>query len=312
MSTIMKGARALLATIAPVTGHRAGGIVTMCATAGTVNVPKNTYLIPIQNRQPQVDLLVKVETGPNADKSWTVAVAPGTDVTCVSNIGGARHNLTINTPMMIDPPIVGIASAVVKANWVAGTDPTGQEAINSACLFENIQATLGEYLSKSPTTAFPALVLAWGGSDPADGSSTSTLSQRGRGGTDSRLLQDTFLASLFVSRFDSDALRRSDGLALVERLSALWQDRRSVDEQIFSGPPGTVVQRRSRASGDGEFYKRFHCYQIALSVTRLLQREDTRTYYDFDHALINAISPQLPVIPGQGDLTMVKDAKVDL
>lgn len=285
--------------------------MTVKSTAGTVTLPKNTYAMPIINRQVQTDLIMKVGTGPNTDKSWSVTVA-GISVSAVSNIGGIRHNIPINTPLVFDPPVDGIASAVTSAAWVGGADPTGQEALHSAVLYEHMAGTLSDLVAKSAATAFPALVLAWAGSDPASGSSTSTLNKRGTMASAQTLIQDSFLASLFVSRLESDAMRRSDGLALIDRISSLWTDRRSVDEQVFSGPAGTMIQRRMRVANLGEAYQRFHCYQLAVALTRTLQREDTRTYNEFDHALINGISPQVPVLPGQGDLTVVDDLLVNL
>lgn len=312
MSTITSTLRSMMAVMQPATGTQADGTVVATASGGDVNVPRSTYAIPIIGGAHRPDLAVKTAAGPNADDSWTVT-SGGDNVDFVSNIGGARHILPDATSLVFDPAISGIASLVAAADWANGADPTAFGGVRDMTIVERFEGPAAAVdLRRSNIKGFPAVILAWQDSEPADGSTISQTRRDTRVGTRKNLYKETFRLSVITIRADSPDVRREEGLLIMDELSGLLTDRQEVDGVFFSNPSGLQIRRRWREVGPQPFYQKHFVYNILVSAEVTLQQTDARTYVDLEKVVFDVEKPQDPALPNQGDITVVDDVEVDM
>lgn len=290
MSITIDTARDIMAALQPTTGTRATGkiLVTPNGTAPTV-IRRNQCLIPIINSDARETLLFKVAEGPedgdpNPKGSWIVDPA-GSSIDVFSVLGGKRHNLPAGTKMRLDPlppeplnPVVTLQSATTD-----GADPIHFGGVKSVVMFETLGgASLDIDLFRSQSGQMPGIVVVWDGSEPADGTTQSSLNRgRTRVGTRRSLWNERFNLFIITKRMDSDHMRRSEGLQILDDLTEWLTDRQAIDGQVFSAPAGIQIRGRQRISGLGPPYQQVYVYLIQLSVTRLLQMRDERTWSDW-------------------------------
>jgi hypothetical protein len=291
-----------MATLQPATGDRASGPVTLTASGADVTVPRNTFAMPIIDGHRRPDLLLKTGEGPNEDGSWTVT-SGGTAVTFISNIGGVRHNIPINTRISFDPPLIGLVSTLPTADsaFTGGTDPTVFGTIKDMVIYENLDGPNFQIdLRRSAVTRFPCVLVTWMNTEPADG---TTISQTHRATRSNRF---------GVLKEQSDHSRRHEGLEIIDTMAGLLTDRQSVDESPFSNPGGVQIRQIIRDISPENDYQKMYIYSLMLSTERNLQQTDSRVYSDWLLAVMDIYKPQDPALPNQGDFTLVDDVEIDM
>lgn len=289
MSITIDTARDLMAVIAPTTGTRATGkiIVTPNGTAPTV-IRRNQCLIPMVNGDARESLLFKVAEGPNDDPdpkgSWTVAPG-GSSVDVFSVLGGKRHNLPRGTQFKLDPlPVENLNPVVTLQSTITdGAEPLHFGGVKSVVQFESLGgASLDLDAYRSQIGQLPGIIIVWDGSEPADGTTQSSIERgRTRIGTRRSLWKERFNLFVITKRMDSDHMRRSEGLQILDDITEWLTDRQAVDGQVFSSPAGIQVRGRGRVIGPSAQYQQLYVYVLQLSVTRLLQQRDEREWNDW-------------------------------
>jgi hypothetical protein len=311
MSDILNLQRDIAAICGPETGTRATGAVTMVAEAADVNIPRNTFIIPILDGQLKPSFVFRVGPGPNLDKSWTVT-SEGVQVDAMSNIGGARFNLSEGTAFRLDPPsIEGIASILASSDFEGGSDKTAFGALRDVVFFEKLGAKPNVDLLRSEVVKFPAMIITWIDSTPADGTTLPNV-QSSRGSRNSTVYKEMFQLTIFSSRAECDHLRREEGHYLMENLCDWLKDRTSVDGRVFSAPSGLHILRRYREDGRSQIYQRFYIYNILLTAQNTLTRRDVREWNDWNTTVIDSSLTQRPALPNQGDKIIVDDMTVEM
>lgn len=300
-TTIIEIARDLMAVCAPTTGTRATGKVLVRAKAGKGNVtlPANWHFIPAINNAAREELLFKTATGPNRAKypdgkrkkasadepdapSWWVIPEAGTAVDILSVLGGKRHNLPAGTKLFFDPlhPDLEPVVEVLDGGITGGVDPTWLGGAMSIVQFEQLvgtTATLDAF--RAQVDKFPAVVIVWDGSEPADGTTQSSLDRaESRVGPSQQLFKERFNLFVLSKRVDGDHMRRNEGLKLLDDITLWLTDAMEVDGQVFSTPTGVQIRGRARVAGDSASYQQLYIYMLQLSVTTLWKRYDSRTF----------------------------------
>ena len=289
------------------TGAGAAGNVTI---GKNVDVYEGEYAIPVLDGSYRDDLVIKVGTGPNDATDgrtyWRVTSA-GTDVTFISNLGGARHNTIVlpttgDTVIAFDPPLDGIASAVLKTNFTGGADASGLGALQDAFMYEQFEGDPTD-LARSNLNRLPGALIVWKGSTSADGGSVAQTYQIRMSATQT-LMSETFDLLIFVDRLQGDHLRRLQGLYLLELATGYLTNRVSVDGRVVSAPSGVQVQRRfvqGLQNGDG--YVGTYIYGMTLSVMGAYVMTDLRTFSNLNKFMLDAVKP-FTVADG-GDIAVV-------
>ncbi len=302
MSSVVEIARHLMAVMQPQTGSRSSGVATITASGDDVEIPRSTYALPIVQGQVRPELVFKVGEGPNADKSWTVT-STGTDVDILSNIGGARHNLADGTKLIFDPPIDGIASIATKGSLTGGADATFLGGVKDMIQYEQLGTSDPEVdLWHGAIQGFPAVIVTWSGSKDLDVDVRRGVS----------LSEEIYTISVIASRMEADHIRRLEGQIILDGLRSLLIDRQSVDGVPFSSPSGVQITRRGRQPGKGRVFQAFYIYFLEVVVSSAFVQTDTRTYHDLELISMDVLKPQDPVLPNQGDITVVDDNEIDL
>lgn len=310
MSDLITLGRDILAVCSPATGTRASGAVTVTASDADVTIPVANYLLPVVGGQVEAKWAFKVSRGPNSDKSWT-ATSDGTAISAMSNLGGARYNVPDATRFVLDPPIDGIESIEATGDFSGGVNPSGLATLHDAVMWEELGAPISDVIHKSGISKFPAAVLGWAQSEPADGS-TDGYSNGSRTSRKSMTYRETFSLSIIANRAESGHHRRQQGLAIISELCDLMLDRHSVDGRPFSNPRGIQIIRRYREKLNSQFYKKFDVYVILLGVMHSIEQRQYRTWDDYLANNIDVLTMQRPPLENQGDYTTVDDMEVEM
>lgn len=299
-ASVIELARDLMAACGPVTGTRATGkLLVRPRGQAPVFLPRNWALIPVVNGAAREDLLFKVAVGPEKARypdgkrvkgsedepdteSWWVVQPGGTVVSIHSIIGGKRHNLPRGTKFLFDPqnPALEI-DGTLQADMTDGADPVHFGGCMSMAQFEQLngpQATLDAF--RAELGKLPAAVFVWAGSQPADGTTQSSLN-RGmtRVGQVRQLFKEQFDVFVISERTDSGPQRRAEGLKLLDDITFWLTDRQAVDGQIFSSPSGVQIRGRARVAGDNASYQSVYVYLLQLSITHLWAPYDSREFF---------------------------------
>ncbi len=310
-SLLVNVARDVSSVIHPLTGTRATGKATITALGADYDLKVGTYLVPVHQGEYRDDLAFKTGRGANDDRSWTIE-STGTIVDITANLGGARFNLADATALYLDPGVDEIASAIVTGAITTGVNPTSL-GLQDVQVFESFSAPPdGIDLARSSIKHFPAAMLAWIGSEPADGSAVSQTYQDSRAGRGKSIYHEMFDFYIFVANMASDHLRRQDGLRLLDAATMLLTSRRNSDDVAISSPSGIQIRRRWRHNfSDKEGFQRYYAYALELGVMTGWSRTDTRSYSDLTKFLMTVIKPQTPALPDQGDIDVVTNVEID-
>jgi hypothetical protein len=293
--------------------------LTGAGAAGNVTIGQNTdvyegeYAIPVLGGAYRDDLVIKVGVGPSTTTDgrtyWRVTSA-GTDVTFISNLGGARHNTIVvptaplTTVIAFDPPLDDIASAVLKTSFTGGADATGLGALMDAFMYEQFEGDTVD-LGKSNLNCLPGVLVVWKGSDSADGASIAQTYQMSMSATQT-MMRESFDFLVFVDRNNSDHLRRLQGLYLLDLATGYLTKRVAVDGRVVSSPSGVQVQRRFKQGlRSSEGYVNTYIYGMTLSVMVTYCTTDSRTFNDLHKFILDMVKP-FTVAEG-GDIAVVGD-----
>jgi hypothetical protein len=259
------------------TGDRATGSILASSIAGSVEVPKGAHLIPVVAGQLRPDLLLKT-----TDK---MPITPGgVAVPITSVLGGAAHNLPGATVVRWDPVLDGVEPTATIVTCSGATTPTYFGAIKSASIFETFGGpapTLEAFRTR--VREFPAVIISWDGSEPADGQAVSQL-ERGssRAGRSAQLYSEQFVITIISSRQDSDHARRHEGLEVLDELCAWMFDKQAIDGHVFSAPGGLQILSRNRVPvGDPQLWQDFYVYRAVVAVTVAMHKRDVRVYNEW-------------------------------
>lgn len=298
MSNIIKSARLLMAAMAPTTGERASAQVTVRSTTGsTVYLPVGAHLFPLVNHAAREDLLFKVGPGPfravfpngirkkaSPDEpdvsSWWAIPPGGTTVDIHSLLGGKRHNLPAGTKLTFDPVIPGLDVSPLAAPATGGVDPGWLGGCMSMVQFEQLTASAAAADAfRSQVGKMPAVVLVWDGTEPADGTTQSSIDRgRTRVGSVAQLYKEQFNLFVITDRVDNAHKRRAEGLQLLDHIMFCLTDRQEVDGEIFSAPTGVQVRGRGRVGADAAAYQSFYIYLLQLSITTTWEPNETGVF----------------------------------
>ena len=276
--------RALLAVLAPLTGTRSTGLVSLQSASGVVQVARGQYAMPVLGGQIAPELLVKVAANPDTeDGHWDVTTTP-TPVQFTSNLGGVANNFAAGTQFVLDPPVAGLVATgpTSAAGFTGGTDSSGFGALRQVVDAESTAGPLVNVdLRRSALQVFPAAVLTWQDAVPADGSVVPQMRPSGRVGNKQKLYRLGYTLTIVTSRADSGSARRHEGRWITYALMRALSDRQSVDGEVVSSPSGVQVQSASRESGPQEVFQKWYLYHLVLNCEVTLSGLDDRTFADW-------------------------------
>lgn len=267
LNTIERLGRALFATIAPATGVRGTGLVTVTARGpdggGPITLPRNSYLVPVLGGNLRPDMLYKTSD------DW--AVLAGTTeagVPIKSNIGGTRHNLPAGTVLRFDPPVDDFNPTVTLDADMWDASDAGA-LIRSAGFYEDLD------LANPTDDLFAARVgdrgvmLIWSRSEPAEGALGGMRQGSNRATRAARFWREHFVLYVVVSRLTGDSHRRQDGHLIVQAITRLLTDRHQNDdgEQLSTVGAGVEITERARLGRRANHY----IYGIQLRVNQTLE-----------------------------------------
>jgi len=298
--SIIDLARDIMSVISPTTGERGNGKV-LVKPRGTspVLLPRNWHLIPIVNGAAREELLFKVGQGPNRAKypegkrkkddpsepdteSWWTIQPGGTLVNIHSLVGGIRHNLPKGTKFTFDPGNPDLeVETILQRDITDATEPTHFGGCRSVVQFEQLNATdVSLDTFRASVGKFPAVIIVWDGSEPADGTTQSSIDRgRTRVGIASQLFKERFNLFVIVERLDSGSVRSAEGLKLLDDITCWLTDQQTVDGQIFSSPTGVQIRGRGRVAGNNANFQHVYVYLLQISITSTLVPYDKRTFH---------------------------------
>lgn len=278
MADIIRTARAIFSLLSPLIGDRSIGTIRARATSADVEVPLNSYLVPVGGKLDTRVLLKTTEA--------TTVTASGTAIPVRSAFGGAAVNLDAGTQLRWVPGIDGLElTAEVTTALTGGSQADGFGVARSLRMYEQLRSNVPEEdVFKAKVDAFPALVLIWDGSDAVEGISRAGAKYR-----------ENWLLSCVASRNESDDLRRSEGLHVLQQARSLLLNRHAVDGESFSAPPGIEIGRARRLVTT----KNAYIYTLAFTTVSTLEKRDDRVFqpwlvtrYDLD----TGADPAVPVV----------------
>jgi hypothetical protein len=278
VADILRTARAIFSLLSPLIGDRSTGAITARATDADVQIPRNSYLVPVGGALDTMVLLKTTEA--------TTVTAAGTAVSVISAFGGGAVNLPEGTRLRWVPGIEGVdPTAEVATTLSGGGQAEGFGIARSLRLYEQIRAgSIEEDTAKAKAHLFPAMVLFWDGSDQAEGVSRVGAKYR-----------ENWVLSVIASRGESDDLRRAEGLHVLQEARALLVGRHAVDGESFSAPPGIEIGRARRLATRSSSY----VYTLAFTTVSTLEKRDDRVFqpwlvtrYDLD----TGADPSVPVV----------------
>jgi len=326
-ASVIEIARDIMAAVHETTGTRGTGkVLIKPKTASTVYLPRNWHLYPMVNGAIREDLLFKIGQGPsralypngkrkkaNADEpdteSWWVIPPGGAIVNIHSVVGGIRHNLPKGTKFVFDPEHPNLEiETTLQTNITDAAEPTHFGGCKSIVQFEQLTApTANLDAFRAAVGKFPAAVIVWDGSEPADGSTSSSLDRgASRAGSTTQLFKERFNIFVLSERLDSGATRSAEGLKLLDDLTFWLTDLQTIDGQVFSSPTGVQVRGRNRIAGDSAQYQSVFVYLLQISVTGTWKPYDFRSYSPWLKTH-NVIKTHLKDESGEGKVTVDQD-----
>lgn len=298
LDSIEQLGRALLATLAPATGVRATGTVTATAGSAEVEIPRNSYLMPVVNGKMRDDLLFKTRA------SWTLAAdATEAGIPIISNVGGARHNLPAGTVLRFDPVLEGVERDVtLDADMTSGSD-SGQ-LIRTVGFWEELDLSAPSPDLFAAKIGDSGAMLVWTQSDPVEGSMSGLRQGAARATRNARIWRESFVLYVVAARIASDNDRRQKGKLILQAVTRLLTDRHQNDdgEQLSTIGAGVEITNRARLGRSDKHY----IYALTLRVNQTLEAGlSTREYLVWERTRYRGALPERePPEPIQ-DLTIV-------
>lgn len=241
LDSIERLGRALLATLAPATGVRATGTVTASSGGAEVEIPPNSYLVPVVGGKMRDDLLFKTTD------SWTLppnATEAGIPIT--SNVGGARHNLPVGTVLRFDPVLDGVERDVTLDGSMSDGSDEGQ-LIRAVAFHEELEVSNPSQDLFSSKIGEGGVLLVWTQSDPMEGSMAGLRQGSSRATRNARFWRENYVLYVVATRLASDNDRRQKGKLILQAVTRLLTDRHMNDDGEVLSTVGAGVEITNRA-----------------------------------------------------------------
>jgi hypothetical protein len=298
-------ARGILSQLSVLFGSRGTGKVLVKATGDDMLLTPNSYGAPIittaSGPGERPDMLVKTAFNPATEEphkqggDWLITAA-GTEVDLVTAIGSTQSAAIVaGSSIRWDPPLEGIEATSLVTQGFAGADGAGPAKYGT--VFEELENGARSLLD-AQLPAFPALVVAWLGSEPVEGR-TAGISQ---GATLKSRKSKTYFETFGVYVVSSSAEgrgRRKMAQRLLEGASQLLTDRSSNDDGEVLCTMGTglyVLNRTPRIAQSANA----SVGRVLLRTISTLSRAEGRTFRpwlttSFGASLPASTDPDAPV-----------------
>jgi len=241
VSSTLTASRGIQALLAHLQGNVARGSAMVRSTGLSGSVPKGAFAVPVINGQTREDALVFVR--PNqatADGSWFVT-SGGAEVDIESVQGGTHVNLPAGTELRWIPALSGVEARSLVVGAMTGGDRSGP--LRQVRYFKDLGGQQqARALYNASVTDYPAVLLAWDSSIPADGSSQAFYGPNAtRPGRGVRVWRHEWAIHLITSRLDTADERTREGDQLRDYMCRLLTDRVAVRGLRVSLDPGTQM-----------------------------------------------------------------------
>lgn len=305
--TIGQLGRAIFAQLAPMTGSRASGTVTLTNETGSdIDVPPNTYFRPVVGGEARGHRLFKTAPNPAtitagsvaigqwSGGEWTIPASGSLAVSILSNVGGADQNLPADAELDLIRPIAGITTrSTVDAAITNGTNASslvGPAQLRRFVLWEQFQsAQSAADFFRAGAGEFPALLLVWTQSQTLQGRTSGGRQGSTRGGRGERFFRESFSAYIGTGLAGSADARRSQGLTAVQvatRLLTDKQNNRDMEPLSTMGAGVEITNRALAVAGQAHYV-----YSFDFEVNSVLSKLEERNFGDWN---VNAIEASLP------------------
>lgn len=272
-NTIEQLGRAIFATLAPATGVRATGSITVEALGSgePAILPANTYLLPVIGGQLRDDLVFKTTD------EWSLP--RGTQeagVTIKSNVGGLRHNLPAGTVLRFNPTAEGFAAtATLDADMTSGSDAGA--LIKRVAFFEDLDSAAPSSDLFASKIGDRGVMLIWTNSEPVEGAMGGLRQGANRATRTRKFWRESFVLYVVVTRLTGDSARRQEGQVIMQAITRLLTDRMQNDdgEQLSTVGGGVEITNRARLGRSAGHY----IYGVQFRANQTLEpAADTRTF----------------------------------
>jgi len=264
--------RSILSRLAPLTGRRASGVVTVTATSGTRVLPANTYGIPVVQSTTgsgagQLDYSRMVKVFADVEIDFLTGPADATVFAQVGgtfyNAGGALQGLDIGAGSQWSPPVEGIeAVSTISTGFSGGSDsvallvngtPTTFAApCRRLVLFDRLG--LGNLALKGGPNLPAELLRAKLGDFPAGVLALMGTKRSESGGRGHPIHEFSWRLHIITSRVDQTDERYADGDVILDLAGGLLERAMETgDGEAFSAEPLELGPSRLMVADDGSF-----------------------------------------------------------
>lgn len=294
--TIMQTARHLMAVLAPLTGDRSDGTVTIKTRAdvATLSIPLNFHLLPVKTSLVGTPALAPQLPFRVAEP--VVATPAGVTVAATSVLGGAVHNLPAGAIFRCALEDNRIESIVAASAFTGAVDYTGVGAVRQVLMYESIgngSVQRDLFLAKLAGLC-PAIVIVW----------ESSGSPENLSGGHTKIAEQ-WAVHVVVSRLDAGELRSLEGLEILDLVSELLGRRVGVDGAWFTNGETKILSRARTAVSDSAYI-----YTLRIQTNTTITKRDAREFEDWlttSYTLVT--TPETALSPSV--VTLVEDAVYD-
>lgn len=261
--TIMQTARHLMAVLAPLTGPRSEGTITIKTRAdvATLPIPLNYHLLPMKKVAATGNQALAPQL-PFRTIEAVEATPAGVTVGVTSVLGGRIHNLESGTVFHEALKDNRIASIVATSSIAGASDYEGVGALKQVLMYEQIgsgEAQRNLFLAK--LRKLPAAVLVW----------ESSGSPEKVGPNKTKMLEQWTL-HIVVSRLDSGELRALEGLDILDLASELLGRAVGIDGADFTNGDLSLTGRNRVVAADSAYIYGLR-FQTSTTITKREVRE---------------------------------------
>lgn len=284
--------RRIVGQLSVIAGTRSTGTARVIATGDPVQLPPNSYAMPVQADLARSNYLVKVVHNPETATShltggdWTIT-SGGVDVPFTMNVGGP-HVIPAGAVLRFDPPVAGIEpTATVISPGIRGGSATPSLA-NRIVFYDELEASKELEFFRASGGSFPAVIVGWVRSSPiegrAGGSPGRTKAGRGRS-----MYFEEFVAISVSGNLTATDVRWDEAQKLARAITELLRDRsRSDDGETLSTGRGIEILSVGRyAKG-----KQSQAFSVTFRTRSAWARRDARSFAPWLRTRYRGFSPE--------------------
>lgn len=254
--------RSIMAVLAPLTGQRATGTVTVRSTTGSnVTLPKGCFAAPIPASDTGAKQIARDKLLFTTEEA-TVAPA-GTPVAIASLLGGTRHNFVDGTEVRWDPQLTGIELvSSLTGDMTGGAEPTGDASVRRIIAYEELATPdiAAALFSAKMVAQTPGVVVTWASTGPGERMGRSVWQRA-----------DRWILYVVTTRGSGTIERGTEGLNLLDLLESYLGERGAVDGRNFSDPGISIVGASRHRVTPSSFV-----YALTIETHGAMARVDTR------------------------------------